>query len=693
MIPEKNKTYDNPAEEDVKSKSFNLFDPINFLNRLLRNWYWFVILGMLGYAISFFYSKYYAQRVYASNLTLSISNNTASYFTPNQSINFIWGQNGNQDGIYIKKILMSRSLNEYLVNKLDLYTTYTTKGVIKQTYLDQDDSPVILRIDKTHLQQTNYPITIIPKGHDKYEIVLPEEGHAITLYNYTTEAVERVGSYKRPANKIIGIDEWYTSPNLRFKLEKNPNPPLINYENINVTLKSVSESVGNIVSTLSVSFDPELPSIMIIGKSGYNLNGTVRFLNIAIEELIKKRLEDTNTVDKNTLDYLAENILKVRKKLDSSAANLNQIKVDNKLYDMTNLDSKTFAELKNLESKRAELLAKMKNLDQVRNVVNSNNIEKIINISSAGIEDGVFSASVSELKALYAKRREMATIYTPNSEPMREINRLINEARLNSTNGLRQYYSTFDQELSNLNSQVQKIDSELYSLPEKQRLFLDSERGYNIIEATYNTLLSEQAKAQMRIVSNKSNLTIIDKAKNLGQGPIAPDIKMTQNGIIGGLLLIPLLLIAVSEVLDNRVRNIKEIVSVIKIPLLGVIGKNTEDSSLSVLDRPKSSIAESFRGIRSNLKFLLDDTKESKIILITSSISGEGKTYNSMNLATVLAISGKKTVLVGMDLRKPKIFGDFKFTNKNGVSNYLTGEVTLEQIVNSTQIPSLDVIT
>jgi len=147
MIPEKNKTYDNPAEEDVKSKSFNLFDPINFLNRLLRNWYWFVILGMLGYAISYFYSKYYAQRVYASNLTLSISNNTASYFTPNQSINFIWGQNGNQDGIYIKKILMSRSLNEYLVNKLDLYTTYTTKGVIKQTYLDQDDSPVILRID------------------------------------------------------------------------------------------------------------------------------------------------------------------------------------------------------------------------------------------------------------------------------------------------------------------------------------------------------------------------------------------------------------------------------------------------------------------------------------------------------------------------------------------------------------------
>ena len=153
MIPNKNgNTTQETAQVAEKMGSFNLFDPVHFVQRVLRNWYWFVILGFLGYCISYVYSKYYAQRVYSSSLSLSISNNTSSYFTPNQSINFIWGQGGNQDGIFLKKILLSRSHNEYLVKQLNLNTNYTTKGLIKTTYLDQEDSPFFLEIDKNHFK-------------------------------------------------------------------------------------------------------------------------------------------------------------------------------------------------------------------------------------------------------------------------------------------------------------------------------------------------------------------------------------------------------------------------------------------------------------------------------------------------------------------------------------------------------------
>ena len=99
MIPnsKNNSTKGNTNEKADKTGSFSLFDPLLFGRRLLKNWYWFLIMFLIGYAISYVYSKYYAQRVYSSKLSLSISNNTASYFTPNQSINFIWGQNGNRD--------------------------------------------------------------------------------------------------------------------------------------------------------------------------------------------------------------------------------------------------------------------------------------------------------------------------------------------------------------------------------------------------------------------------------------------------------------------------------------------------------------------------------------------------------------------------------------------------------------------
>ena len=136
MIPAKDTADKNEAQKD-KFGSFAVFDIEHFLRRILRNWYWFVLMLTIGYAAAYVYGKYYAQNIYSSNLSLSVSNNTSSYFTPNQSINFIWGQGGNQDGVYLKKVLLSRTHNEFLVKELNLFTNYQTKGFVKSTFLDK----------------------------------------------------------------------------------------------------------------------------------------------------------------------------------------------------------------------------------------------------------------------------------------------------------------------------------------------------------------------------------------------------------------------------------------------------------------------------------------------------------------------------------------------------------------------------
>jgi len=121
-------------------------------------------------------------------------------------------------------------------------------------------------------------------------------------------------------------------------------------------------------------------------------------------------------------------------------------------------------------------------------------------------------------------------------------------------------------------------------------------------------------------------------------------------------MLLPLLYILVGELLDSKIRSVKELLNALKIPLLGVIGKNNHQNNLTVLEQPKSTISEAFRGVRANLRFLYKEDGKSKVILITSSVGGEGKTYSSINIASVLGLSGKKTILLGMDLRKPKIW-------------------------------------
>jgi capsular exopolysaccharide synthesis family protein len=147
--------------------------------------------------------------------------------------------------------------------------------------------------------------------------------------------------------------------------------------------------------------------------------------------------------------------------------------------------------------------------------------------------------------------------------------------------------------------------------------------------------------------------------------------------------------------INNAIQNTDDISSLTNIPLIGVVGMKHTDTNLSVFEKPKSALSESFRAIRSSLQFLYKKQKVSgsKVLMLTSSVSGEGKTFCSINIATVFALSEKKTVIVGLDLRKPKIFDDFNLKNNIGAVNYLIGQSTLEEITQSTKIPYLDVIT
>ena len=533
----------------------------------------------------------------------------------------------------------------------------------------------------------------MPKGNDQYEVTFPEEGFSNYLYDYKNETFVSVPEYPIPKNKLIKVGQWYTAPNFKFKLVKNPVTPAIGVDNIIIKLSSVNAAVQSIIATTSVKFDEELNSVIIISKRGYNLNGTVQFLNTTVEELIKKRLEDRNTVDQNTVKYLTVNLERVKKQLDSAATKLNDIKLKEGIFNLEEGDTRIWGSITDLEKKKVDIQDKIKTLNNIKRTLMSSSLDNLISLRSAGIDDSSFSTTVSELKLLYIKKREMESIYTPQSEAMKEINRQINDIKLGSQANLQSYYDDFYKELNEINQKISQAENSLVNLPEGQRRYFDVKRGYDIIENTYSLLLTKQAESKMRVATNRSDLNIIDPAKNLDQGPVAPNISNIKNIIIGVLLLIPLLIIVLRTLLDNRVINIKEVLRVTKIPLLGVIGKSSHENNLTVLEQPKSSVSEAFRGLRANLRFLAGEDGRAKVILVTSSISGEGKTYTAINIASVLGLSGKKTILLGMDLRKPKIFGDFKIDNRYGLSNYLTGEVGMGDIINKTEISSLDVIT
>ena len=187
---------------------------------------------------------------------------------------------------------------------------------------------------------------------------------------------------------------------------------------------------------------------------------------------------------------------------------------------------------------------------------------------------------------------------------------------------------------------------------------------------------------------------MIDPALDRGQLPIGPN--RTLNYLIGLLLglILPSGIILLMNALNNKVRSRQDIERNTNIPLGGIAPHSKYESNLVVLNKPKSSVSEAFRALRSNLKFVAKPAPEGKgqVLAVTSSIGGEGKTFMAINLASVLSLGTEKVVLVGVDLRKPKIFNDFELSNEKGLSSYLVGQLSASEIVQKTAYDGLDVI-
>lgn len=208
-------------------------------------------------------------------------------------------------------------------------------------------------------------------------------------------------------------------------------------------------------------------------------------------------------------------------------------------------------------------------------------------------------------------------------------------------------------------------------------------------ESVFNELITRRTEAFLSQASTVSDYQIVTQPGFNKANPISPDRKkiLTIALLLG--LGFPVGFLYLKEVLNKKVISKDDLESNTNIPLLGNVGHNPERSDLVVLHKPKSLVTESFRGLRANLQYF---RKEKDVVLITSSVGGEGKTFCSINLALTYALAGIRTVLVGADMRKPTLAGNFNLSRKQGLSNYLAGIVDQEEVIYKTKNEFLQVI-
>ncbi|MEM9023178.1 MAG: polysaccharide biosynthesis tyrosine autokinase, partial [Bacteroidota bacterium] len=300
---------------------------------------------------------------------------------------------------------------------------------------------------------------------------------------------------------------------------------------------------------------------------------------------------------------------------------------------------------------------------------------------------------VTDLLELQQQRNAMVSegqtknpVLRMTEEKIKEVQQAITTSvdNLIASNGLIQ---------KDLNTRIAALDEQVRLLPQSERTLVDIQRLLTLSENLYIFLMEKRAEAAITRSSNTPDVKVVEPAMQLDQ-PIYPNRKLAYFIALVLGVLVPFLIIFLRDRFDDRITDKDQLMSLTSIPFLGMVPHLTDLNPIAVFSRPKSSVAEAFRILRSNINFFGGEENGSRVMLITSSIAEEGKTFCAVNLATVIAMSGKKTVILGLDLRKPKLHSNFNLPNDIGLSNYLASGngVHLSDIVLATNIPNLDFI-
>ncbi|MFT5231855.1 MAG: capsular exopolysaccharide synthesis family protein [Planctomycetota bacterium] len=669
-----------------------VFDVKAFLFKLLRFWPLFLVTLGIALAIAH-YINVRKLPVYTMSNMISIKDDQNPFFTANTSLTFNWG--GTTDKVNTAIItLKSRSHNEKVVERLQFYINYSVDG----DYQREDafgKVPFVFEATKAAPQMVNKTFTVTFKDPETFVLAAPFSGGNVKMQNYTSKDFTTVPTPSEAFSQEYKVGAPVDLPFLKGVIYGTPD----NAVRVGIPYYvSLSEFDNAVKQYLGVNVSPDSPgsSVLRLRMNGTNKNKLVAYLNSSVKVLSDVVLERKNLFATKTIQFIDSSLSTKAIELKGVESELNNYKNRNAIFDLDKEGSEANSKLSGLENSKADIERQLSYFNVLeRYLEGRNDYSEVPAPSVAGISESSIVSGVGRIVVLAEERQKLSYTFKESAPVFADIDRQINAVKQILFENIRSSKSLLNSETKEILIDMRTYESEIRRLPKEQQDLLKIERRYNLSQGSYNIFLAKQSEARLVKAANVSDVLVIDSAKDTGGNQIGPDTKLNYMLALFFGLLIPFVFVLILAFFDNKITSVKDIERQSRIPILGVIGKSSLENGLVVLRRPKSAISESFRAIRSSLQFMYkkQGVTGAKTVLLTSSVSGEGKTFTSINIASVFALSGKKTVLVGLDLRKPKIFGDFAINNSKGVVNCLINDATIEEITQGTEIPSLDVIT
>ncbi len=458
-----------------------------------------------------------------------------------------------------------------------------------------------------------------------------------------------------------------------------------------ISFNTINANQNKYLSRLSVALARPQSSILQIYLEDEVPQKGLDFVNALIAVYLENDVEVKNNAASNTSDFLNAQLAEITADLERIELSRESYKVSKGIIDLESESQIVLERIRDLDAQKAINDAKLSMIGQLKKYVIENQDLRDLAPAALDINDALLIKLINKLSELQSQREIIINQSTANDPTLVPINAEIELTRSSLIENIRNIEKSLANSSADLNEKLRANQNRIARIPTTQRELLEIERKFRIQENLYVFLLQKHAELAISLAATESDTRLIDTARVL-PGPISPVPQRAFSIALLLAIIIPVLIIIVVEKLNDKIGSIAQIRKLTTIPLLGVVRYNKHQSNLVSVEKPRSSIAEEYRSIRTNLQFF-NKGNDSAVTMVTSSIGTEGKTYTAMNLAAVMAASGERVVLVGLDMRKPRILENFKITSDLGASNYLSMNVELDDVLhNSGYIDTLSVI-
>ena len=644
-----------------------------FLLKILRKWYW--VVGSLAVTLlAAYYLTATAERVYRVGASVLIKNPETM---DNTVKDVLYGDQASNSSNSIEN-------ETFLIRRFDLVRS-TLEDLDFRVVVHHRNSPINVVVDSKSSHQPSAGFECTIHGNSTFSLTTDHEEFSDLVANRTYkfgEIISLNGFMMTVFLETLAYHEY-----TQLAEETGEEEPI--YFEVN----DLDRMADRYIASLEVEPVDEKATILQLSLESSWPAHDIKFLNQLTENYLVSGIKEKISTATQTMSFIDRQLGYISDSLNTIEGVREDFK-QKQVVDLSKEGTRLYDNIQELEKEKANHLIQIEYLEYLKNYMRDedNDFEFVTAPSSLGVSDNALNSLINQLVTEQLKLKQVNTNTSIENPRVKLARQRINNLRQNIVETANNLLKGNQIASNDLERRINNYENDLGGLPEAERKLIDIERQYNLSETLYLFLMEKRTEAGILRASTVPDFQIVNKARlERGGTPISPKpiINYASAVILG--LFVPILLIYLKDKLNDKVYTQDELTALTQVPIIGLVGQH-KGEGFPVVDQPRLAIAEAFRSIRSNLRYMTDYGQRSQLFMVSSFVSGEGKTFCAKSLAYIFAIAGKKTVYVNTDLRKSNSYEEFGLDKTTGLTEYLIDVVAQDAIVHATRYDNLFVV-